>query len=75
VYDYAYAIGTANFTGDMPIIITVDGPSLGGFVSLATITTADLWKVGQAKPYDTVRFRKVTVEEAVPRLKGQEGWL
>lgn len=75
VHDYAYAIGTVNFTGDMPIVITVDGPSLGGFVSLATITTADLWKIGQARPHGTVRFRKVNIEEAVKRLRDQEAWL
>lgn len=70
--DYAYAIGTVNFTGDMPVILTVDGPSLGGFVSLATIPTSELWKVGQAKPHDIIHFRKMTVEEAVEGLSKQE---
>ena len=72
VPDYAYAIGTVNFTGDMPIILTVDGPSLGGFVSLATIATSELWKIGQARPHDIVRFRKMTVYEAVENLSKQE---
>lgn len=72
VHDYAYAVGTINFTGDMPIILTVDGPSLGGFVSLATIATSELWKIGQAKPHDYIRFGKMTVEEAIESLSRQE---
>ena len=31
--------GSINYTGDMPIALMVDGPSLGGFVCPATITT------------------------------------
>jgi urea carboxylase len=75
VHDYAYAIGTVNFTGDMPIILMVDGPSLGGFVSLATIATSELWKIGQAKPHDYIRFRKMTIEEAMKDLSRQERFL
>jgi allophanate hydrolase subunit 2 len=41
------AIGTVNFTGDMPVILMVDGPSLGGFVCAATIVSTELWKIGQ----------------------------
>ncbi len=72
VPDYAYAIGTVNFTGDMPIILTVDGPSLGGFVSLATVTTSELWKIGQAKPHDFIQFERMSVEEAIKQLCRQE---
>ena len=32
VHDCVYAIGSINFTGDTPVILTRDGPSLGGFV-------------------------------------------
>ncbi|WP_458421917.1 hypothetical protein, partial [Escherichia coli] len=31
IHDCEYAIGSVNFTGDMPVILTRDGPSLGGF--------------------------------------------
>ena len=37
IHDNAYAVGTVDFTGDMPIILGPDGPSLGGFVCPATI--------------------------------------
>ena len=33
--------------GDHPVVLTVDGPSLGGFVCPATITQSQLWKIGQ----------------------------
>ncbi|MFT3870421.1 MAG: urea carboxylase [Nibricoccus sp.] len=64
IHDNAYAIGAIDFTGDMPIILGPDGPSCGGFVCPATIITADLWKVGQLKPGDKVRFRPVTAAKA-----------
>jgi urea carboxylase len=64
VHDCEYAIGSINFTGDMPVILTRDGPSLGGFVCAATIIKAELWKVGQVKPGDKIRFRRVSFDEA-----------
>lgn len=73
--DYPYAIGTVNFTGNVPIILTVDGPSLGGFISLATIPTSELWKVGQARPNNIIRFVKMKYETAVENLNSQEQML
>jgi urea carboxylase len=56
IHDNAYAIGSLDFTGDMPIILGPDGPSLGGFVSPVTVAAAESWKVGQLRPGDRVRF-------------------
>lgn len=64
IHDNAYAVGAIDFTGDMPIILGPDGPSCGGFVCPATIAQAELWKAGQLKPGDKVRFRALTLEEA-----------
>lgn len=64
IHDNAYAIGAVDFTGDMPVILGPDGPSLGGFVCPVTVIGAELWKVGQLKPGDTVQFIPVTLEEA-----------
>lgn len=64
IHDNAYAVGTIDFTGDMPIILGPDGPSLGGFVCPATVITSDLWKLGQLKPGDTLQFRLVDLETA-----------
>ncbi len=72
IHDNAYAIGTVDFTGDMPVILGPDGPSLGGFVCPATIIQAELWKIGQLKPGDTVRFHRLSVEEAVQREYEQD---
>ncbi|SMF46908.1 urea carboxylase [Alteromonadaceae bacterium Bs31] len=60
IHDNAYAIGTVDFTGDMPVILGPDGPSLGGFVCPATVIHADLWKLGQLKAGDKIQFTPVT---------------
>ena len=65
IHDNAYAVGTIDFTGDMPIILGPDGPSLGGFVCPAVIAQAELWKTGQLKPGDSVRFYPLTTEHAL----------
>jgi len=64
IHDNAYAVGTIDFTGNLPIILGPDGPSLGGFVCPATIIEADLWKIGQLKAGDTIRFVRVSQEQA-----------
>ncbi|CAG9269571.1 urea carboxylase [Paraburkholderia unamae] len=56
IHDNAYAIGAVDFTGDMPVILGPDGPSLGGFVCPVTVVGEELWKLGQLRPGDTVRF-------------------
>lgn len=75
IHDNAYAIGTVDFTGDMPVILGPDGPSLGGFVCPATVISADLWKLGQLHAGDRVRFNPVTMEQAVEAEKNQHRML
>jgi urea carboxylase len=72
IHDNAYAIGTIDFTGDMPVILGPDGPSLGGFVCPATVIHADLWKIGQLKAGDKLRFIPVSIETASSIAKDQE---
>ncbi|NWL80559.1 urea carboxylase [Pseudomonas taiwanensis] len=64
IHDNPYAIGAVDFTGDMPVILGPDGPSLGGFVCPVTIIEADLWQLGQLKAGDKVRFVAVSIGEA-----------
>ena len=64
IHDNAYAIGAIDFTGDMPILLGPDGPSLGGFVCPAVVVGGERWKLGQLRPGDSVRFRRVTPEQA-----------
>ncbi|MWC30155.1 urea carboxylase [Paenibacillus sp. MMS18-CY102] len=75
IHDNAYAVGTLDLTGDMPILLGPDGPSLGGFICPVTTASAEFWKIGQLRPGDKVRFRLITLEEA-DRLRDQQTqWL
>jgi urea carboxylase len=75
IHDNEYAVGTVDFTGDMPIVLGKDGPSLGGFVCPATVAEAELWKLGQLKAGDTVRFVAWTHAEARAAKKAQDRWI
>ncbi|MBB5190572.1 urea carboxylase [Silvimonas terrae] len=72
IHDNAYAIGAIDFTGDMPVILGPDGPSLGGFVCPAVIVQAELWKMGQLRPGNTVRFKRVSRATAAALEAAQE---
>lgn len=64
IHDNPYAVGAVDFTGDMPVILGPDGPSLGGFVCPVTVIEADLWQLGQLKAGDKVRFVAVDLPTA-----------
>lgn len=64
IHDTPYAVGAIDFTGDTPIILGPDGPSLGGFVCPAVVASGELWKVGQLRPGDRVRFAPVAEADA-----------
>jgi urea carboxylase len=72
IHDTPYAVGALDFTGDMPIILGPDGPSLGGFVCPVTIAVAELWKVGQLKPGDRVRFQRLDQDQAISLRETQD---
>ena len=65
IHDNAYAIGSVDFTGDMPVILGPDGPSLGGFVCPVTLAKAELWKLGQLRPNNRIRFQRWNPDDAV----------
>jgi urea carboxylase len=60
IHDTPYSVGAVDYTGDLPILLGPDGPSLGGFVCPATVVTGERWKLGQLRPGDTVRFKPIT---------------
>ncbi|MET0317278.1 MAG: 5-oxoprolinase/urea amidolyase family protein [Rhodococcus fascians] len=64
IHDNAYSVGALDFTGDTPILLGPDGPSLGGFVCPVTVVAAERWKLGQLKPGDTIRFVPVKAAHA-----------
>ncbi len=71
IHDNPYAIGAIDFTGDMPIILGPDGPSLGGFVCPAVIAHAELWKIGQLQPGDHIHFYQLDLPQALLLEKQQ----
>src|SRR6202008_3656307 len=44
IHDTPYSVGAVDYTGDMPVLLGPDGPSLGGFVCPATIISTERWK-------------------------------
>ena len=70
IHDTPYSVGAVNFTGDLPILLGPDGPSLGGFVCPATVVTSQRWKLGQLRPGDRLRFVPVA---RTPRRRAGQG--
>ena len=64
ILDSAYSVGTVMLAGDMAVIVAVDGPSLGGFTSIAQVIRADLWRLGQLRAGDELNLRAVGHDEA-----------
>lgn len=57
------------------IVLHVDHQSTGGYPVIATVITADLPLLAQARPGDTVRFRQVDAGEAARAGRRLTGWL
>lgn len=64
LHDYTYAPGAVNMSGNTPIVLMLDGPSLGGFVCPITVTTAEMWKVAQAPPGASINFQQISYDDA-----------
>ena len=58
MHDSAYPVGGIMLSGDTPVIVGKDGPSLGGFVVPAVVIEADRWMLGQLRAGDTVRWSR-----------------
>ncbi len=54
-----------------PIILLVE-QTVGGYTKIATVISPDIGKVGQAKPGNRIRFRRVELEEAHAILEKEE---
>ncbi|MGW5318684.1 urea carboxylase [Nocardia thailandica] len=68
LHDNPYSVGALNVSGDTPILLGPDGPSLGGFACPLTVVSAQRWKLGQLRPGDTIRFVPVD-ERGAERLR------
>lgn len=47
-----------------PIVLMMDGPTVGGYPKIAVVISADLPKLAQCTPGRTIRFRLVGLEDA-----------
>ena len=65
VVEYGYNLGALNWTGDDPCIFPVDCPNFGGFISSTSVIRAEFWKLGQIKAGDTMRYRRVSLVDAL----------
>ncbi|APM37866.1 biotin-dependent carboxyltransferase family protein [Clostridium kluyveri] len=67
IVDHGYNMrGAINICGNTPIILIADGPTLGGYICVANIINADLWKIGQGTPSrDYIKLVYCTRDEAV----------
>ncbi|GAA3088292.1 urea carboxylase [Kribbella aluminosa] len=75
VHDSAYPVGGIMLSGDTPVIVGKDGPSLGGFVVPAVAIEADRWMLGQLAAGDSVQLVPVTQEVAADAIRSRRRWL
>ena len=70
IVDDGNAIGAIQIpAGKEPICLGPDGVTMGGYVKIACLITADMDRMAQLRLRDSVHFRAVTVEEARSLLK------
>ncbi|KAK3314115.1 urea carboxylase [Apodospora peruviana] len=65
VLGYGYPLGGLSFTGDSAVVFTADSPVQSGFICLQTVLGCELWKMGQLRPGDEVRFSQCSWEQAM----------
>lgn len=59
------APGAVQITNDgLPVVLGVDGQTIGGYPKIAHVIRADLDALGQLRPGDSVRFVEITEEDA-----------
>ncbi|MEU4194975.1 5-oxoprolinase/urea amidolyase family protein [Kribbella sp. NPDC026611] len=75
VHDSAYPVGGIMLSGDTPVIVGKDGPSLGGFVVPAVVIEADRWMLGQLRAGDSVQLVPVTLAAATDAIQTRRRWL
>lgn len=56
--------GAIQVAGGQPLLLGVACGTMGGYPHVGQVISADLSRVGQLRPGETVRFRRVSLEEA-----------
>ncbi len=54
-----------------PTLLFVEGQLTGGYPLIANVIGCDLFKIGQLRPGDRIKFEKVPLKEAIRLLKDQ----
>ena len=73
IVDDGNAIGAIQIPGGVePICLAVDGVSMGGYVKIACLIAADMDRMAQLPIGASMKFQKVTVDEARAILKEKE---
>ena len=68
--------GAIQVPGDgVPMVLLADRGTTGGYTKIATVITADLGRLAQAVPGQSLTFRSVTIEEAHEVLRKREATL
>ncbi|KAJ4497751.1 urea carboxylase [Lentinula lateritia] len=75
ILDNGYAPGTININGETPVILTQEGPDMGGYVCLCTVASCNMWILGQLSPGDTIKFIPVTWDSAKQLSNILESWI
>lgn len=72
IVDSGYPYGSIQVPGGTePIVLHRDAVSGGGYFMLGTVISADMDLIGQLQPHAKVRFRAISMEEALA-ARGQE---
>ncbi len=59
-------------SGVEPIVLGVDSPTIGGYARIGTVISTDMAAVGQARPFEHIRFVRTSYEDAVDAIRAQE---
>lgn len=73
IVDDTIPVGGIQVPGGLePIVLGVEGPSMGGYAKIATAISSDMSRLGQMNAGDAVRFKEVSVDEAANILRENE---
>jgi urea carboxylase len=68
-FDYGYPLGGMNWGGDSPVVFSMDSPNLGGLICSTTVPSGDLWRMGQLKPGEFVKFKPTTYDNSLELVR------
>ncbi|WP_330230260.1 biotin-dependent carboxyltransferase family protein [Nocardia sp. NBC_00508] len=76
IVDAGYPVGSIQIPGGVePIILHRDAVTGGGYATVATVISADLSRLGQARPGSTARFVALSPQDALQARIERRRWL